>query len=169
MSYAMKTRNITVGTSLLLLCGLASGLVSAASDPVPCSLSVGVTTRTGTFRTWTNALVTFVFQDKGLDVCQDDAVLSLTDDKLADLDEAGWEKLLHCQTQFRLELLYHPDQMTRNITITYKGKELFDQDYPNSPASQKILKTIPSCSDLQKKAGLPLIPSPAPTLTPLPN
>ena len=143
---------------LLPAFAVSSGTAFAA-DPAPCSISVGVVTQFGAYRTWTNALETLILQDKGLSICQDDAVLHLSDEELSRLDEKGWEKLLHCKTEFHLELLFRPDQITRNVTITKNGRVLFDRDYPKNPkndatlGSLKILKTIPTCSELQSDSG----------------
>ncbi len=152
----MKTRVYTVlmASTLVLMGSLTS--VAKAADPEACSIAVGVTTRLGTFRTWTNALETNILEQKGLQICQDDAVLNLSNDQLADLDEAKWERLLRCKTEFKLELLFRNDNMTRNVTIFKAGKIIFDQDYPANPysiGSLKILKTIPDCAALQKLAA----------------
>ena len=138
--------------SLSLLLAAPAG----AAEPAACSVSVGIVTQFGSYRTWTNALETQILADKGLTICQDDAILSLSDNELADLDGEKAAKLLGCQTEFRLELLYHPDQLTRNLTIKGNGKELFDRDYtPQSGmrGSLKILKTMPTCAELQALAA----------------
>jgi hypothetical protein len=82
------------------------GAAAGFPEPSPCSISVGVTTLFGTFRTWTNALETGILEEKGLGICQDDAILRLSDRQLAALDEAAWAKLLTCKTEFKLELLF---------------------------------------------------------------
>lgn len=144
---------------LVALLSLSASGPSQAATPIGCSLSVGVTTRLGTYRTWTNALETQIFEGKGYGVCQDDAILHLSEDEMAELTDEKAEKLLGCLTEFKLELLFRRDNMTRNVTIFRKGKIVFDRDYPanpNSIGSLKILKTIPTCEELLKltaKAG----------------
>lgn len=131
----------------LLVAGTAMG-----TEPAPCSISVGVVTQFGAYRTWTNALETQILADKGLSVCQDDAILNLSDEDLANLDEEKAAKLLKCRTEFHLELLFRKDNTTRNLTVTKNGQEVFDRDYPPKNVtlgSLKILKTLPTCADLQ--------------------
>jgi hypothetical protein len=151
--------------TLSILAFLSLTLSAGAAEPAPCSIAVGVTTQFGSYRTWTNALETQILADKGLEICQDDAILNLSDDELSKLTEKKWAKLLHCKTEFRLELLFRPDQTTRNVTITKAGKTLFDKDYPPKRitlGSLKILKTIPTCAELETLASAPApVPSPA--------
>lgn len=95
-----------------------------------CSLSVVIVPRTGlAYRTWTNALETGVLEGrKGLKVCQDQ----------------------NCDTEFQLELLYYPDQVTRNLSLYRRGKRVFSLDAPGFHMSQKIMKSLPTCAELQK-------------------
>ena len=157
----MKFLNVSVAAAAVL--GLA-GTLTRADEPAPCSVSIGETTRIGAYRTWTNALETLILQDKGLAICQDDAILNLSDADKNGLDEGKALKLLKCKTEFKLELLFRSDNMTRNVTISKGKKILFDQDYPANPSSVgslKILKTIPTCEQLHKLD--------APTSTPAVN
>lgn len=152
------------------LFALGSLLIPAAqAAPEPCSVSVGVTTRTGTFRTWTNALETQILEEKGLEICQDDAILYVSEREMANMTEKKAAALLKCDTEFKLELLYYKDNpkrpadgLTRNVTIFKGHQALFSRDYPPNPTSigsLKILKTIPTCDQLHelaaKKAGTP--------------
>lgn len=107
----------------------------------PCSLSVGIVPRTGlVYRTWTNALETSVLEgEKGLKVCQDDDVVNeLPDSNIV------------CDAEFRLQLLYYPDQVTRNLSIFRRGKRVFFMDAPGFRMSQKIMRSIPTCAELEK-------------------
>ena len=125
----------------LVFLGILASMTAQAA-PTPCSLAVSVVTQLGTYRTWTNALENLVLSDKGYTVCQQDA------------PDFGYGSDAGCETEFKLELLYRPDRMTRNITIYKNGKALFDKDYPASPPSQRMMKTIPSCAEIQQQAEL---------------
>lgn len=123
---------------LAVLFSLTNVLAAEEAKPVdPCSVSVLITNRTNwVHRTYTNALETFVLNGKGLDVCQDDGP-SVT-----------------CRTEFRLELLYYRNLVMRNVTIFRGKKRVFSQDYDWVITSQKLLKTIPTCAELQKRPVL---------------
>ena len=159
----MKTR--IIGLLAISLFPTLSAPVLAATAPEACSIAVGITTRTGTFRTWTNALETMKFADKGLTVCQDDAILNLSDDALEKMTERKAAALLKCDAEFKFELLFYSHsekdpsrELTRNVTIFKNGKAIFSRDYspnPSSIGSLKILKTIPTCAELQKLANPP--------------
>ena len=141
---------------------LASAPAMAAATPEACSIAVGITTRTGTFRTWTNALETMKFAEKGPTVCQDDAILNLSDDALETMTEAKAAALLKCNAEFKLELLFYSHskkdpsrELTRNVAIFKNGKLIYSKDFPPNPSSigsLKILKTLPTCAELQKLA-----------------
>jgi len=107
----------------------------------PCSLSVGIVPRTGLiYRTWTNALETNVLEgEKGLKVCQDDDVVN-------ELPESN----IVCDSEFRLQLLYYPDQVTRNLSVFKRGKRVFSMDAPGYRMSQKIMRSLPTCAELEK-------------------
>jgi len=156
--------------ALVALCLLLNltGSAHSAATPEACSIAVGITTRTGTFRTWTNALETMKFAEKGLTVCQDDAILNLSDDALESMTEEKAAALLKCNAEFKLELLFYSHskkdpsrELTRNVTIFKNGKAIFSKDYlpnPSSLGSLKILKTLPTCAELQKLAA-PSVPA----------
>lgn len=150
----MRTsKSISLTLLFLLLAGSAPGAL-----PADCSVSVGVTTRLGVFRTWTNALETQILEGKGYGVCQDDAILKLSEEEIGDLTAEEAERLLGCKTEFKLELLFRRDNMTRNVSIFRKGKIVFDRDYPANPSSigsLKILKTIPTCEEVLNLVAKP--------------
>jgi hypothetical protein len=135
---------------------VSSAPLASAADPEACSVSIALTNRLGNFRTWTNALETGVLREKGLEICQDDAILDLSDEEIADLSREEYFGLLRCKTEFKLEVLFYKKApLTRNVTIFKSGKVVFRQDYPPSPymqTSTRILRTIPTCEELQALA-----------------
>ena len=127
--------------ALIALTVLSLSLTAQAADPAPCSLSVGIVPRTGLiFRTWTNALETNVLEgQKGLKVCQDD-----------DIPNQLPETTITCNSEFHLQMLFRTDQTMRNLSIFRAGKRIFTLDAPGYRMSQKIMKSIPTCEELEK-------------------
>lgn len=136
---------LTNAVTFFFLTSSVAFVSARAAEPGACSVVVSVTTQLGTYRTWTNALETAIFENKGFGICQDDG----------SLDEPGSNQK-GCQTEFKLELLFRSDGLTRNVTISKGARILFDRDYAANPyplGSLKILRTIPSCAELQKLAA----------------
>jgi hypothetical protein len=148
MKVPMKILIPALLTSVLLL----GSLPAAIAAPAPCSISVGISTRLGGFRTSANPFETTKLTDKGYRVCQNDAILNLKDASRAKLSEQAWNQILNCESEYKLELLFKDDSSTRTILMFKGGRLLFSQDYANDPASQNILPSIPSCSQLEKLA-----------------
>ncbi len=115
-----------------------------------CSVAVGIVPRTGLiYRTWTNALETEVLEDKGFNICQDDDGWKYVDPWMV-TEVTDPEPSAGCKgSEFKLELVYREDKMTRHLLVYKAGKTIYERDFPNSPVSTKILRTLPTCQELQ--------------------
>jgi hypothetical protein len=135
---------------------LASEAAPSAEDEgfrETCSLSVGIVPRiAASYRTWANPFETDVLErEKGFRVCQD---------RKLDPVETGDATGPQCRnTEFHLEIRYRADMSTRNVRLSQKGRILFSKDYPGTPGSPGMLRTIPTCEQLAVIAAQPKKPT----------